>query len=222
MINIGGFNDIEAAIFDLDGTLVDSMWMWEEIDKNFLIKRGIKWDREVHGKLIEGMSFSETAKYFKETFNLEESIEEIKKEWLLMTYDAYKNQVPLKKGVLKFLKYLKEFRIPTAIATSNSIELVEVLLYKHNLKHFFNTVITSCEVKKGKPCPDVFLKAAERIEVLPENCIVFEDTVAGVMGAKNAGMKVIAVEDESSEDYADELKKLANGYIKSFEDILSE
>lgn len=219
LLDINGISGIRGVIFDLDGTLIDSMWMWEEIDKKFLIKRGIKWERCIHGKQIEGMSFTETAIYFKNTFKLEESIDEIKDEWLSMTYDAYKNQVPLKKGVLHFLKYLKEREIPTAIATSNSIDLVNVILQKHSIEYLFNTVITSCEVKKGKPSPDVFLKAAERIGVDSANCIVFEDTVAGVNGAKNAGMNVIAIEDESSTDYAEELRELADLYIKNFEEL---
>ncbi|WP_427339484.1 HAD family hydrolase [Caloranaerobacter sp. DY30410] len=211
-------NRVKAVIFDLDGTIVDSMWIWEQIDIDFLAKRGIKLPNDLQ-KAIEGMSFTETAIYFKNRFNLKESIEEIKEEWNAMAYDFYKNRVPLKKGVKEFIEYLKQKGIKLGIGTSNSRELAIEVLKTHNILHYFDTIRTSCEVEKGKPHPDVFLKVAEDLKVDPKDCLVFEDTYAGVLAAKRAGMKVFAVADEFSFPYKNEICSLADKYIEDFKEI---
>ncbi|WP_120168505.1 HAD family hydrolase [Thermohalobacter berrensis] len=212
------FNKLEAVIFDLDGTIVDSMWIWEQIDIEFLEKRGIELPDDLQ-KAVEGMSFTETAIYFKNRFKLKETVEEIKEEWHKMAYDFYKNRVPLKDGAKEFIQYLKSQNIRLGIGTSNSKELATEVLRSHNILHYFNTIRTSCEVKKGKPHPDVFLKVADDLKVVPKNCLVFEDTYAGVLAAKRAGMKVFAVADKLSFPYKDEICSLADKYIKTFKDI---
>ena len=100
----------KAVIFDLDGTLVDSMWMWKAIDQEYLGRFQISLPDNLQSE-IEGMSFSETAHYFKERFQIPDSIEKIKKDWNEMAWEKYKNQVPLKKGVREFLELLKEKQI---------------------------------------------------------------------------------------------------------------
>ena len=109
---------IKAVIFDLDGTLVDSMWMWEDIDIDYL---GLQ-------KAIEGMSFTETAVYFKERFGLPDSIEEIKEAWIAMSLEKYEKEVPLKPGAREFLEELAARGIPAGIATSNGREMVSAVL----------------------------------------------------------------------------------------------
>jgi HAD superfamily hydrolase (TIGR01509 family) len=211
-------NRIKGVIFDLDGTLIDSMWIWKEIDIQFLSKRGIELPDDLQ-KAIEGMSFTETAIYFKERFSLKESIEAIKAEWNAMAYEFYTNKVPLKDGVMEFIKDLKDRGLKLGIGTSNSRELAIEVLKRHNILPYFDTLRTSCEVKKGKPYPDVFLKVAEDLNITPEKCLVFEDTYAGVLAAKRAGMKVIAVKDELSFPYKSEICSLADKYIESFKEI---
>lgn len=211
-------NRIKGVIFDLDGTLIDSMWIWKEIDIQFLSKRGIELPDDLQ-KAIEGMSFTETAIYFKERFSLKESIEAIKAEWNAMAYEFYTSRVPLKDGVMEFIKALKDRGLKLGIGTSNSRELATEVLKRHNILLYFDTLRTSCEVKKGKPYPDVFLKVAEDLNITPEKCLVFEDTYAGVLAAKRAGMKVIAVKDELSFPYKNEICNLADKYIESFKEI---
>lgn len=208
----------KAAIFDLDGTLVDSMWMWEEIDMEFLGSRGLTVPENLQQK-IEGMSFTETAFYFKEFFNLEESVEELKNIWNQMAYDKYAFQVPLKSGAKEFLTHLKEENFKLGIATSNSKELVMAVIDAHNLRSMFSCIMTSCEVKKGKPAPDIYIEVAKRLEVPPEECIVFEDIPMGILAGKNANMDVCAVFDEYSKDQEEKKYRLANYYIHSYYDI---
>ncbi|QEK11725.1 HAD family phosphatase [Crassaminicella thermophila] len=210
--------NIHAVIFDLDGTLVNSMWIWKQIDIDYLGKRGIELPDDLQ-KEIEGMSFTETAYYFKERFGLKDSIEEIKAEWMEMTKDYYENKIELKRGVYPLLKELKNKGIKMGIGTSNAKELAEAVLRRNNIINFFDSIRTSCEVKKGKPHPDIFLKVAEDLGVAPERCLVFEDTYAGVLAAKRAGMKAFAIADESSFEYKEDISSLADLYIECFEEI---
>ncbi len=140
----------KAVIFDLDGTLVDSMWMWKAIDQEYLGRFQISLPDNLQSE-IEGMSFSETAHYFKERFQIPDSIEKIKKDWNEMAWEKYKNQVPLKKGVREFLELLKEKQILMAIATSNSRELVEMIIEVHGISPYFSAIITGCRERKAGP-----------------------------------------------------------------------
>jgi HAD superfamily hydrolase (TIGR01509 family) len=212
------FDQVEAVIFDLDGTLVDSMWIWKQIDIDYLGKWGIELPDDLQ-KTIEGMSFTETAEYFKERFNIEDSIEDIKAEWRRMAEDFYLNKIPLKDGVLQLLQALRSKGIKMGIGTSNAKELAEGVLHKHNILGFFDTIRTSCEVLKGKPEPDIFLKVAEDLGVEPKKCLVFEDTFAGVLAAKRAGMKVFAVADKCSVQYKNDICQIADRYIDGFKEI---
>ncbi len=213
------YKDIKAVIFDVDGTLIDSMWIWKQVDIEYLGKRGIPLPEKLQSE-IEGMSYSETAIYFKARFDLPESLEEIKEEWRIMAEDYYKTHIKLKSGVKKFLQLLYEKGYKIGIATSNSRELVDHMLKNHDIEKYFSVIRTSCEVDKGKPYPDVYLKVAEDMGIDPVHCIVFEDTVAGVMAAKSAGMKVFAMADETSADSKDKLVEMTEGYIHSFEEVM--
>lgn len=211
--------DIDAVIFDLDGTLVDSMWMWKTIDIEYLNKYGLEFPKDLQGS-IEGMSFTETAIFFKDKFNLKDSLDQIKSDWNKMAWDKYLYEVPLKEGVLEFLEYLKANNIPAGIATSNSRELVDLIIEKHNIGKYFASIRTSCEVNKGKPSPDIYLLVAMDLMVEPRKCLVFEDVIHGIMAGKNANMKVCSVYDEFSENVEQQKIRLSDYYIRSMKEIL--
>lgn len=213
--------DIDAVIFDLDGTMVDSMWMWEKIDIEYLHLFGIEMPNDLQ-RSVEGKSFSETAMYFKDRFQLSDSLEEIKGYWNRMAWDKYENEVPLKEGVRELLSYLKEHQILIGIATSNSKKLVELVIKKHQIENYFSSIHTSCEVAKGKPSPDIFLLVAQDLGVQPSRCLVFEDVIQGVMAGKNANMKVCAVYDKYSEKDKDIKVKLADYYVHSMREVLED
>lgn len=213
--------NIEAIIFDLDGTLVDSMWIWKQIDIDFLLKRGIELPEDLQ-KSIEGMSFTETANYFIDRFELKEPIDRVQAEWNDMALELYKKSIPLKNGVRALLDAAIAKGIPMGIGTSNSRVLLMAVLEAHGIHHLFKSIRTSCEVEKGKPHPDIFLKVAEDLGVKPENCLVFEDTHAGVIAGKSAGMQVVAIFDALSEPYADVIQMDADGYVVDFKSIVWE
>lgn len=212
-------DNFEAIIFDLDGTLIDSMWIWKQIDIDFLEKRNIVLPDDLQ-KDIEGMSFTETANYFIERFALNESLEDIQREWNEMAKQFYRKHIPLKEQVYEVIQYALSRGIKLGIGTSNSRELLHEVMEAHGLNAWFDSVRTSCEVAKGKPSPDIFLKVAEDLMVNPERCLVFEDTHAGVLAAKNAGMTVYAIYDDLSAPYMDVIKRDADAYINSFSEVL--
>lgn len=212
-------NQKKAVIFDLDGTLVDSMWMWKSIDIEFLGVRGIVCPDDLERE-IEGMSFTETAFYFKERFHLEESLDAIKGIWTDMSLDKYKNEVPLKPGAGEFLAYLASQGIHTGIATSNGREMVDAVIESLKIGKYFKIVATSCEVAAGKPAPDIYLKVAKELDVLPSQCLVFEDVPAGILAGKRAGMTVCAVDDEFSRALEDEKRELADYFIYDYYQLL--
>lgn len=211
---------IQAVIFDLDGTLVDSMWMWKEIDIIYLKRYGIELPENLQ-KEIEGMSFTETAVYFKEKFGIPGTLDEIKQEWYAMAYEKYAHEVPLKPGALDFLKLLRKKGIRTGIATSNGSRLVDAVIDAHDLRGYIDVVRTACDVERGKPAPDIYLKVADELDAEYESCLVFEDVPMGVLAGKNAGMTVCAVEDEFSRDQIEEKRRFADYYISSFRDLFT-
>lgn len=211
--------NIKAVIFDLDGTLVDSMWMWKDIDIEYLGRFGVPLPETLQQD-IAGMSFSETAVYFKETFGIPDSLEEIKQAWNDMAFYKYTHEVPLKPGVLEFLKRLKEKGIRTGIATSNSKELVQAVVESLQISEYLQEIHTSCEVAKGKPAPDIYLLVAKCLGVKPEQCLVFEDIPEGILAGKRAGMKTCAVEDSFSLDLTEEKKNLADYYITHYDEVM--
>ena len=210
--------DIKAVIFDLDGSLVDSMWIWKDIDVEYLGRFGITLPRNLQ-KEIEGKSFSETAVFFKERFQIPDSLEQMKEDWNRMAWDKYINDVPLKPGADLFLQYCINHGIKLGIATSNSRQLVEAVADARGFGKNFDCIMTACEVAKGKPAPDIYLAVADKLGVQPKDCLVFEDIVPGIMAGKNAGMRVCAVEDEYSMHQTLDKKELADYYIKDFYEI---
>ncbi len=212
-------NRYDAVIFDMDGTLVDSMWVWEEIDQDFFRSRGMEFPENLH-KEIEGMSFTETAEYFVRTYQMAETVEEVKETWNRMAVEKYRTKTPLKPGAMSFLEFLKHNGIRTGIATSNSSLLVNVFLKARGLEEMIDAITTSCDVSRGKPAPDVYLTTAGKLGVDPSCCLVFEDLPMGILAGKNAGMDTCAVEDFYSAGLREEKKRLADYFILDFTDMI--
>ncbi|MCL2254710.1 MAG: HAD family phosphatase [Lachnospiraceae bacterium] len=211
--------DIDALLFDLDGTLVDSMWIWSDIDIAYLNRYNVTLPDNMQMQ-IEGMSFTETAVFFKEKFAIPDDIETIKRDWNMMAWEKYTKEVPMKPGAVEFLKYACEKGLKMGIATSNSVELVKQIAKVHGLNDFFSVIKTSCEAAKGKPAPDIYLLVANALNAEPERCLVFEDIVPGIIAGKSAGMKVCGVEDAYSAPTRDEKIRLADYYIYHYDEIL--
>jgi len=211
--------DIEAIIFDVDGTLIDSMWIWTDIDELFLEKYNLEKPEGFH-EGMEGMSYSETAQYFLDLFpSLPHTREELEEEWYDMAYEIYTTQMELKKGAYEFIKTMHEKGVKLGIATSNNRELAEGTLRNNKVFEYMGSIWTSCEAGAGKPNPAVYLNVAKDLGVDPKNCLVFEDVSNGILAGKNAGMKVCAVDDAFSRNQEEKKRQLADYYIQDYDDI---
>jgi len=212
--------DIQAVIFDLDGTLVDSMWVWKAVDVEYLGRFGIALPKDLQPN-IEGMSFHETAVYFKEHFQIPDSLEQMKAEWNRMAWKKYSCEVPLKAGAQDFLENCTKAGIRLGIATSNSRELMETIADAHGIGGYFDCILTGSEVLRGKPAPDIYLAVSEKLEVPPCRCLVFEDIIPGILAGKNAGMRVCAVADVYSEGDRAKKRELADYFIEDYRGLFS-
>lgn len=211
----------KAFIFDLDGTIVDSMWVWKSIDIEFLGSIGYELPNDLQ-KCIEGMSFYETAEYFKKRFNIEKTPEEIIEIWNEMAFDKYSNEVTLKPGIIEFLNYLKNNNKLIGIATSNSRTLAYEALKRKGIYDFFDVILTGDECGKGKPEPDVFINTASALKASPSDCIVFEDLPAGIIAGSRAGMDTVAISDDYSAYQWDKKVELADYCIQDYKEIVNE
>ncbi|MCI1726726.1 MAG: HAD family phosphatase [Lachnospiraceae bacterium] len=211
--------DFRSVIFDLDGTLVDSMGMWSDIDVEYLARFGIACPPNLQRDL-EGLSFKENAVYFRERFHLKDPTEKIGQDWLDMSAEKYRTSIRLKPGVREFLEYLKKENISAAIASSNHYGLIADCLRSNGILEDFRAIITCDDVSANKPDPSVYLEAARRLGSEPSACLVFEDIPIGIEAGKNAGMTVCAVEDLYSASVAEQKSTLADFVIADFRELI--
>lgn len=207
----------EAAIFDLDGTLLDSMGIWERIDKTFLQKRNLTVPEDYAAK-ISSLSFAETAQYTIARFKLNEKAEDIMQEWSEMAAYEYTHHVRLLPYALDYLLKLKEAGIRLAVATGMTVKLAIPCLKNNGILELFHAVCSTDEVPRGKEYPDVFEFAAEKLGVPPEKCIVFDDVLPAIKSAKQAQMLTCGVYDKYSERQRTEIEKLADYYLLDWRD----
>lgn len=209
----------QGAIFDLDGTILDSMGVWRQIDVEFLGRRGISVPPD-YLEAITPLGFDRAAEYTIRRFSLPESREEIVREWYQMAEEAYRYQVELKDGAGEWLNRLKSLNIPLAVATSSDEALFVPALKRTGIYDCFDAFVTVKEVARGKGFPDIYEKAAGRIGCVPEQCVVFEDILQGIRGAKMGGFCAVAVYDEDSAHEEQAMRDAADYYIYSFRQLL--
>ncbi len=212
---------VKAIIFDLDGTLIDSMGVWHEIDIEYLGRYGFDLPDDLQ-KCLEGMCMHDVAVYMKDRFSLPDTLEDIEAEWNRMAEDKYCHHVPVKEGIPELIKEAKNRGIKLGIATSNSRHLTQSFLNSRGLTDSFDGVLTGCETLKSKPDPEVYLTAAKLLDTEPSNCLVFEDITKGILAGKNAGMLVCGVEDKYSSWSRSEKISLSDHYIVSFKEVTFE
>lgn len=208
---------VKGAIFDLDGTLLDSMWVWHEVDTRFLINHALPV-KEEYLQALKSMNFSQCAAYTREFYGVTLTDEEMYEEWDLMARKAYADEVTVKEGAIEFLKYLKGKGVRLGIATSSYESLFAPTFARCGLDGIFEHVTTKDEVKCGKERPDIFLKAAEKMGLAPCECAVFEDILLAVNTCKGAGFYTVGVADVHAAHDACAIRAAADMYIETFND----
>jgi HAD superfamily hydrolase (TIGR01509 family) len=182
---------IEAVVFDLDGILIDSEHVWDEVRQQLADERGGRWNENASRDMM-GMSSIEWSRYMRDVVGLTEEPEEISAEVVRRLEDRYRRELPLIPGAEQAVESLAA-RWPLALASSSNRELIDLVLESSGLGRYFEASVSSEEVARGKPAPDVFLEAARRLGVEPTHCAAVEDSENGILAAKAAGMRTIAI-----------------------------
>ena len=208
-----------GAIFDLDGTLLDSMGVWAKVDEDYFREKGIPLPED-YGKSLSGLSFTQSAEYTKKRFGIPESVEEIKETWTRMTEDEYALHVSLKPGAKEYLLTLKRMGVKLAVATALLPRLYRPCLARHGLLELFDFCCSTGDIGDGsKESGDTFRYAAEHLGLPPEDCAVFEDVLSAVRGAKKAGCRVYCVQEAASHHHEAELRAESDGCAADFRDM---
>ena len=215
------FLKFKGVIFDFDGTLADNISMWTNIDMMFAKNHNIIFSDDYPDK-IAAMNFDQAARYTKELFNLEMTVDEIIAEWYDYAVYEHTHNIFFKKGAVEFVKMLKKKGVKTAIASASETALIFPALKNNGAENLFDAFAMTKEVERGKGFPDVYDLARERLGLQVEECVVFEDIAEAVKGAKMGGYATVAVFDERSKKDKDKLSQLADLYIDSFEELLTE
>ena len=211
--------NIEGAVFDLDGTLLDSSWVWEKVDEKFLGDRGFQVPDDYVDE-ISPLGAERAAVYTIERFGLNEDKDDIVREWIEMAKKEYATEVVCKPYAKEFLEELHKLNIKMAVATSSDRELFMKTLEREGILKYFQKILTVDEVDRGKGYPDIYEEAARRIKVNPHKCLVFEDILAGVTGASLGEFNVVAVFDEKSKHNWEKIKSISKYSINDYKELL--
>ena len=185
---------IEAVVFDLDGVLLDSEQVWDEVREELVKERGGRWHEQAQTEMM-GMSSVEWSRYMHDELDLPEPPEEISAEVVRRLDEVYRKRLPLIDGAREAVERLAA-RWPLGLASSSNREVIDLVLDLSGLARYFRVTVSSEEVPRGKPAPDVYLEAARSLGVPPERCAAVEDSHNGIRSAKAAGMRVIAIPNQ--------------------------
>jgi HAD superfamily hydrolase (TIGR01509 family) len=182
---------IEAVVFDLDGVLLDSEEIWDRAREELARERGGRWHDRAQRDMM-GMSSTEWSRYMHDVIGLSEPPEEINREVVGRLTEFYREELPAIPGAREAVERLAA-RWPLGLASSSNRELIDLVLELLGVANLFTATVSSEEVARGKPAPDVYLEAARRLGVDPSTAAAVEDSHNGILSAKAAGMRVIAI-----------------------------
>lgn len=214
------FKDKKAAIFDRDGTLVDSLGIWGEIDIRFFKMHNRPRPSDYQSK-ISHRSFRERASYTKEICHLEESPREIASLWLAWAKEAYEKEILAKPHSKEFLSLLKKKGYSLSLATTNKKELYRPCLIRNGLDQYFDFTRNVNEINSTKKEPKIYLRLAEKRKVKPEEAIVFEDILPAIKTAKSVGFTIVGVYDKHNAVNENEIRNASDYYRHSYSEFLN-
>lgn len=207
--------DKPFAIFDMDGTLIDSMSYWADLGAEFLSRKGAQMTEEIRER-IKPMTMTESAALFIREFGLPGTPESVAAEMNDMMDEHYRSDIPLKSGVREYLASLQERGVTMCVASATAEHLMELCLTRLGVREKFAFLLSCESVGKGKDRPDVYFAAARRLGAAAEDCAVYEDAIYAAKTARDAHFYVVGVYDASADAYWPELSALADETIRAF------
>jgi len=185
----------EAVVFDLDGVLIQSEEVWDDVRERYVREQGGRYDAEVQRAMM-GMSAPEWSRYLHDEAGVWEEPEDINRDVVERMLEAYRHELPLLPGAVEAVRRTAAV-FPLGLASSSNREIFEAVLELAGIADCFQATVSSEEVEHGKPAPDVYLEAAGRLGAPPTDCAAVEDSHAGIRSAKSAGMRVVAIPNAS-------------------------
>ena len=211
---------MKGAIFDIDGTILDSMTIWTDITDEFFKSHGVAITPEENAA-YQQLAFEESLLAIHRDYLSDIPVEEMLDEFSHIAAKAYKNTIQPKPYVCQYIKKLHDSGVKLAVATSGFDELVEAAFKRIGIFDYFSAFAYSAEVGCSKSSPDIYLLAAKRLDLKPQECTVYEDIITGIMSAKNAGFMTVSVADLTNAGDKDRLILCSVRYITGWDELLS-
>ena len=208
----------EAAIFDLDGTLLDSMWVWHAVDREFFAMRAMELPDD-YTKELQSLTFRETAEYTIARFGLPESPEALMAQWNEMSFRQYRDHVRLKAGAREYLEALRARGVRLGVASNLTTHVARAVLESNGVLDWFAALTSADEVPRGKSFPDIWLLAARKLGVEPRLCVAYDDVAKSLPGMRAAGMTACAVREPDMPQDWEWMKRKFDCWIENFEGI---
>ena len=209
---------IRGAIFDLDGVLLDSMEIWDDLGARYLMKQGVQPEAGLR-EILFSMSMEQGAEYLKQQYQLRQTVEEVLDGIQEMLQDFYFYEVKAKDGAKELLTFLQERGILMTVATSSPGEHAKKALWRNGLLDFFQKIDTTSEVGESKHSPLIYQQAAEFMGTDPEETLVFEDSLYALQTAKKAGFRAVGVYDGKGEPNQKGVEETGEVYLKNLMDF---
>ena len=208
---------LSAVIFDLDGVLADSEPWWSKIDEELLAEYSMTYRGECHQNVV-GVSYRLAVEFYKKAFGLSVPTDEMMRRRGEIATEFFANRVDLFPNAKKVLEELRQMKLRLAVATSSVSASARPFLDRHELTKFFEVIVTGEEVERGKPAPDIYVCAAERLGIPADACLVVEDALPGIAAAKAASMRIAAIPDRRFVD-PHEYEKEADYILNSLKEL---
>ncbi|MEE8715529.1 MAG: HAD family phosphatase [Coriobacteriales bacterium] len=208
----------DGAIFDFDGTIAFSSGIWEQVDREFLGERGLRYTPQFAAELSV-LGFAEGSRYVVDHYHLDEDPDAICAEWNRIGARLYGERVTLRQGARAYIEALRSRGVRVALATTNDANVIDAMKPRVDADELFDARVHGAEVARSKNHPDIYLEAARRIGVRPRDCIVFEDIVPGLRAAMSTGMTGCAVRSDGRTQKVDALRSVADLWLDRWTDI---